>query len=134
MIHVWPSPKMQRPKTHRRISLISRMHYKFSTGSTYVIRQRSSPERTRASVRRYFSLRNAFLISFEKGFEIARSLAKHGCRVILACRNVSKGEAACAKIRKEKVRNRDFLQPVERSILAGGRRCFVSAVGFVFIT
>lgn len=36
------------------------------------------------------------------GFEISRSLAKHGCRVILACRNLSKGEAACAKIRQEK--------------------------------
>lgn len=35
------------------------------------------------------------------GFEIARSLAKHGCQVILACRTVTKGEAACAKILKE---------------------------------
>jgi len=35
------------------------------------------------------------------GFEIARSLAKHGCQVILACRNLTKGEAACSKIRKE---------------------------------
>ncbi|CAF4398471.1 unnamed protein product, partial [Rotaria magnacalcarata] len=26
------------------------------------------------------------------GFEIARSLAKHGCQVILACRNMAKGE------------------------------------------
>ncbi|CAF5148385.1 unnamed protein product, partial [Rotaria magnacalcarata] len=34
-------------------------------------------------------------------FEIARSLAKHGCQVILACRNMAKGEAACAKIIKE---------------------------------
>lgn len=37
------------------------------------------------------------------GFEIARSLAKHGCHVILACRNETKGEAACSKIRKEQV-------------------------------
>jgi WW domain-containing oxidoreductase len=37
------------------------------------------------------------------GFEIARSLAKHGCHVILACRNLTKGEAACSKIRKEQV-------------------------------
>jgi len=37
------------------------------------------------------------------GFEIARSLAKHGCQVILACRNLTKGEAACSKIRKERV-------------------------------
>ena len=37
------------------------------------------------------------------GFEIARSLAKHGCQVILACRNVEKGEVACQKIRQEKV-------------------------------
>ncbi|CAF1510627.1 unnamed protein product [Adineta ricciae] len=36
------------------------------------------------------------------GFEIARSLAKHGCQVILACRNLTKGEAACSKIRTEK--------------------------------
>ncbi|CAF0780057.1 unnamed protein product [Rotaria sordida] len=35
------------------------------------------------------------------GFEIARSLAKHGCQVILACRNMTKGEAACSKILKE---------------------------------
>ncbi|CAF3380310.1 unnamed protein product [Rotaria socialis] len=35
------------------------------------------------------------------GFEIARSFAKHGCQVILACRNMAKGEAACAKIIKE---------------------------------
>ncbi|CAF0755651.1 unnamed protein product [Adineta steineri] len=35
------------------------------------------------------------------GFEITRSLAKHGCQVILACRNMTKGEAACSKIRKE---------------------------------
>jgi predicted amino acid dehydrogenase len=37
------------------------------------------------------------------GFEIARSLAKHGCQVILVCRNLTKGEAACSKIRKEQV-------------------------------
>lgn len=39
------------------------------------------------------------------GFELARSLAKHNCQVIIACRNLTKGEAACAKIRKEQVLN-----------------------------
>ena len=37
------------------------------------------------------------------GFEIARSLAKHGCQVVLGCRNLTKGEAACVKIRQEQV-------------------------------
>ncbi|CAF0904983.1 unnamed protein product [Didymodactylos carnosus] len=35
------------------------------------------------------------------GYEIARSLAKHGCQVIIGCRHLSKGEAACKKIRQE---------------------------------
>lgn len=35
------------------------------------------------------------------GFEIARGLARHGARVILACRNRAKGEAARAAIRSE---------------------------------
>jgi WW domain-containing oxidoreductase len=46
---------------------------------------------------------NEHLINILLGFEIARSLAKHGCQVILACRNLAKGEAACLKIRKEQV-------------------------------
>ena len=48
-------------------------------------------------------IQQSFVSAWFLGFEIARSLAKHGCQVILACRNVSKGEAACAKIRLEKV-------------------------------
>ncbi|XP_078041246.1 WW domain-containing oxidoreductase isoform X1 [Augochlora pura] len=35
------------------------------------------------------------------GFETARSLALHGCKVILACRDVKKGEEAIQKIHKE---------------------------------
>lgn len=48
-------------------------------------------------------IQQSFESAWVLGFEIARSLAKHGCQVILACRNVFKGEAACAKIRLEKV-------------------------------
>lgn len=36
------------------------------------------------------------------GFETARSLALHGCHVILACRNFKTGEEAVKKIRQEK--------------------------------
>ncbi|XP_035739674.1 WW domain-containing oxidoreductase-like [Vespa mandarinia] len=36
------------------------------------------------------------------GFETARSLALHGCYVILACRNLKTGEEAVKKIRQEK--------------------------------
>lgn len=35
------------------------------------------------------------------GFETARSLAKHGCTVIFACRNLSAAEEAIEKIRSE---------------------------------
>ena len=45
---------------------------------------------------------------FWLGFEIARSLAKHGCHVILACRNMIKGEVACEKICKEQVVKSDL--------------------------
>lgn len=36
------------------------------------------------------------------GFEVARSLALHGCTVIFACRNMTKAEAAIKKIMQEK--------------------------------
>ncbi|XP_044763756.1 WW domain-containing oxidoreductase isoform X2 [Coccinella septempunctata] len=36
------------------------------------------------------------------GFETARSLLKHGCTVIFACRNLKSAEAAIEKIREEK--------------------------------
>ena len=36
------------------------------------------------------------------GFETARSLALHGCHVVLACRDISQAEAAAGKIRAEK--------------------------------
>ncbi|XP_031833660.1 WW domain-containing oxidoreductase isoform X2 [Nomia melanderi] len=36
------------------------------------------------------------------GFETARSLALHGCKVILACRDIKKGEEAIQKIQKER--------------------------------
>ena len=36
------------------------------------------------------------------GFETARSLALHGCQVILACRDLSKAEQAVGKIRSER--------------------------------
>lgn len=35
------------------------------------------------------------------GFETARSLSKHGCHVILACRDPEKGEAAVGRIRSQ---------------------------------
>jgi len=34
------------------------------------------------------------------GFETARSLAKHGCTVIFACRNLDSADQAIAEIRK----------------------------------
>lgn len=36
------------------------------------------------------------------GFEIARSLALHGCKVILACRDVEKAQKAIDKIQQER--------------------------------
>lgn len=36
------------------------------------------------------------------GFETARSLAKHGCSVILACRNLTSAEEAVKRIKSEK--------------------------------
>lgn len=36
------------------------------------------------------------------GFETARSLLKHGCTVIFACRNIKAAESAIEKIRAEK--------------------------------
>lgn len=36
------------------------------------------------------------------GFETARSLALHGCKVILACRDLKKGEEAVQKIQQER--------------------------------
>ncbi|KAF2881212.1 hypothetical protein ILUMI_24958 [Ignelater luminosus] len=37
------------------------------------------------------------------GFETARSLAKHGCSVIFACRNINAAQAAIDKIKEEKL-------------------------------
>lgn len=36
------------------------------------------------------------------GYEVAYSLAKHGCTVILACRNLTAAESAIQKIKNEK--------------------------------
>lgn len=36
------------------------------------------------------------------GFETARSLALHGCKVILACRDIKKGEEAVQRIQQER--------------------------------
>ena len=36
------------------------------------------------------------------GFEVARSMACHGCRVILGARDLAKGQAAAQEIRKLK--------------------------------
>ncbi|XVH31635.1 oxidoreductase [Haloferacaceae archaeon DSL9] len=36
------------------------------------------------------------------GFEIARALALHGARVVLACRNIDRGETAAVRIRDER--------------------------------
>ena len=36
------------------------------------------------------------------GYETARALARHGCRVVMACRSEERAEAAMARIRKER--------------------------------
>jgi len=36
------------------------------------------------------------------GYETARAMARHGCRVVLACRSEERAEAAMARIRKER--------------------------------
>lgn len=41
------------------------------------------------------------------GFETAKSLAKHGCHVILACRNLQSAEEAIESIRADKARAAD---------------------------
>jgi WW domain-containing oxidoreductase len=40
------------------------------------------------------------------GFEISRSLALHGCQVVLACRDFNKAEQAAGKIRSERSHSR----------------------------
>lgn len=68
------------------------------------------------------------------GFEIARSLAKHGCHVILACRDLTKGEAACSKIRKEQV-GESFFSPTNiNHNYVGKCTCQLSKVRFIFST
>lgn len=39
---------------------------------------------------------------FNIGYETARSLALHGCNVVLACRNIEKAEEAVRRIKCEK--------------------------------
>lgn len=68
-----------------------------------MIRQPLLPVLIRALVSLFPRRSKKFHQNLWIGFEIARSLAKHGCQVILACRNLTKGEAACVKIRKEQV-------------------------------
>lgn len=46
------------------------------------------------------------------GYETARSLAKHGCNVILACRNLQLAEDAIEKIVMEKAETRDKLEAI----------------------
>jgi NAD(P)-dependent dehydrogenase (short-subunit alcohol dehydrogenase family) len=55
------------------------------------------------------------------GFESARALAKHGAKVILGCRNVSKGESARSKIREESPSAETVLCKLDLSSLASIR-------------
>ena len=38
-----------------------------------------------------------------KGFETAKALSLHGCHIVMACRDVGKGEKAAESIRKGQV-------------------------------
>ena len=42
------------------------------------------------------------------GFETAKALSLHGCHVILACRDLERGNNAASQIRKEQVGNIHF--------------------------
>lgn len=46
------------------------------------------------------------------GFETARSLAKHGCHVVFACRNLTLAEDAINQIRKEREKDGDNCEAI----------------------
>ena len=56
------------------------------------------------------------------GFEIARSLALHGCTVILACRDMPKAEAAAGRIRKERANVKVWPMMLNLSCLSSVRQ------------
>ncbi|KAI4488197.1 hypothetical protein M0804_005045 [Polistes exclamans] len=74
--------------------------------SSQPVRQRFDGSSTALSVLYGRDLRNKLALitgaNTGIGFETARSLALHGCHVILACRNVKAGEEAVKKIKQEK--------------------------------
>ena len=55
------------------------------------------------------------------GFEISRSLALHGCRVVLACRNFNRAEQAAGKIRSERPNSRCFPMKLDLGCLVSVR-------------
>jgi short-subunit dehydrogenase involved in D-alanine esterification of teichoic acids len=67
------------------------------------------------------------------GFETARSLALHGCHVILACRDISKAEAAAGKIRAEKAHARCTAMKLDLASLDSVRE-FSSIVSQIFFS
>ncbi|XP_033304951.1 WW domain-containing oxidoreductase isoform X2 [Bombus bifarius] len=74
--------------------------------SSQPIRQRFDSSSTALSVLHGRDLRGKLAIvtgaNTGIGFETARSLALHGCKVILACRDLEKGAEAIQKIQQEK--------------------------------
>lgn len=44
------------------------------------------------------------------GFETAKALSLHGCHVILACRDLERGNNAASQIRKEQVGNIHYVR------------------------
>jgi NAD(P)-dependent dehydrogenase (short-subunit alcohol dehydrogenase family) len=63
------------------------------------------------------------------GFEVARGLARTGARVVLACRSPSKGEAACAALRKDDAEASVELLEVDLSSQESIRRAAAAFAG-----
>jgi len=66
------------------------------------------------------------------GFETARSLALHGCHVVLACRDLSKAEAAVGKIRSERANVRCTAMKLDLASLASVREFSSMVVCYLF--
>ena len=63
------------------------------------------------------------------GYEAARALAKKGAQVIMACRNLEKGELAAQKIRGEKPDGRVEVMPLDLADLASVRQFAADFLG-----